>query len=625
MNKLKDFQNLEKLFDFFDVAIQNNNSCEIKNCFKLIELSENSFLKSYHEIKKEGVYYTNKQISNFIFSEALILFLNKKLGENILIKIEDIFKLNSLLKNQIYEILINTTICDPSCGSGVFLLSAIDLVYNLLKKINPQLDSHIKTQILKNIYGFDINEYAIKLCLLKLFAWFYNKSNFNFSHTISILKSNLKVKNSLKTPILQNFDIIIGNPPYGNILTKFDKELLKKEEIYYNEIYCSFLLKALLWSKGVIGFLVPKSFLLRQGYTKFRNKLLSYANILKIFDIGPNLFKNATNEVQIVLFENKDHKIKNLRIYNYPKREIISYKNQNFDSLRMCFNSNCPLCAKSKKIFVYTFNKSCPYCGFNTTKLNRIRIKTTSQIYRLINKIEKCGNLNYLNIKDFPKMIRGEEDKGLKHVKKIVNKDTNGTCFFIGAKDDFSYYYIKKNKSFNIEEIDAKILKGENYEFYTSPKLLIKHNNIIPEALYTEDNVCFTSSIYSLLHDDIDELKCLCAYLNGVLIQFYCIYGINNQKGTTINLNQYMIRHLPIKRPDEDIKTEIIKRVDEIIKYLEINEGIANENVYQLYREIDDMIFTLYGITKDSRDIIVLNTKNQINHFKNIYSRYQIN
>lgn len=623
MNELKDFQNLEKYFNFFDVAIKNNNSCEIKNCFKLIESTENSFLKSYHEIKKEGVYYTNKQISNFIFSEALILFLNKKLGENKLIKIEDIFNLNSLIKNQIYEILLNTTICDPSCGSGVFLLSAIDLVYNLIKKINPQLDhSHIKTQILKNIYGFDINEYAIKLCLLKLFAWFYNESNFDFSHTISILKSNLKVKNSLKTPILQNFDIIIGNPPYGNILTKFDKDLLKKEEIYYNEIYCSFLLKALIWSNGIIGFLVPKSFLLRQGYTKFRSKLLSYANILKIFDIGPNLFKNATNEVQIVLFENKDHKIKNLRIFNYPNREIITYKNQNFDSLRMCFNSNCPLCAKSKKIYVYTFNKSCPYCGSNTTKLNRIRIKPTNQIYRLINKIEKFGNLNYLNVKDFPKMIRGEEDKGLKHVKKIVNKDTNGTCFFIGAKDDFKYYYIKKNKSFNIEEIDAKILKGENYEYYTSPKLLIKHNNIIPEAIYTEDNVCFTSSIYSLLHDEIDELKCLCAYLNAVLIQFYCIYGINNQKGTTINLNQYMIRHLPIVKLNEEAKIEIVESVEKIIKYLETNGGVANESVYQLYRKIDDIIFSLYEIKNDEREMIISDIINRIDFYNRIYERF---
>ncbi|MFX1393799.1 MAG: Eco57I restriction-modification methylase domain-containing protein, partial [Promethearchaeota archaeon] len=513
---------------------------------------------------------------------------------------------------------------DPACGSGAFLLSAAEVVYKLIKRINPKLNqSYIKTQILKNIYGLDINEYAIKLCLFKLFAWYYNESILDYSQIISVLKSNLKVKNSLKTPILREFDIIIGNPPYGNILTQDDKDFLKKENIYYNDIYCSFLLKALDWSNGIIGFLVPKSFLLRQGYTQFRNKLLSSSNLLKIFDIGPNLFKNATNEVQIVLYEKKDGLNKILRILDYPHKEIINYKNQSFDSLRICFNLKCQMCAKSKKIYAYTFLENCPYCNSKTVKLNRIRIKPTNQIYRLINKIEKKGNMNYLNINDFPKMIRGEEDKGLKYVKEIVNINNNGTCFFISAKDDFKYYFIKKKKSFNIEEIDAKLLKGENYEFYTLPKLLIKHNNIIPEAFYTEDNVCFTSSIYSLLHNnsDLNELKYLCACLNSILIQFYCTYGINNQKGTTINLNQYMIRHLPIIKPAEEIKTEIVKKVDKIINYLETNQGIANQSVYQLYREIDDIIFVLFGITNEDRQIIISNIKNQINNFKNIYSR----
>ena len=82
MNELKDFQKLKEYFDLFDVAVKENNIHSIKNCFKLIESTENSFIKGYHDRKKEGVYYTNKKISKFIFSEALILFLNKKLENN---------------------------------------------------------------------------------------------------------------------------------------------------------------------------------------------------------------------------------------------------------------------------------------------------------------------------------------------------------------------------------------------------------------------------------------------------------------------------------------------------------------------------------------------------------------
>ena len=97
-------------------------------------------------------------------------------------------------------------------------------------------------------------------------------------------------------------------------------------------------------------------------------------------------------------------------------------------------------------------------------------------------KIEKNGNLNYLNPKEFPKMIRGEEDKGLKKVKKKIINDGSRSCYFINAKDDFKYYFFYKRKSLNLEEINAKILKGNNYEYYILPKLLIKHNNIVPEA-----------------------------------------------------------------------------------------------------------------------------------------------
>lgn len=218
-------------------------------------------------------------------------------------------------------------------------------------------------------------------------------------------------------------------------------------------------------------------------------------------------------------------------------------------------------------------------------------------------------------------MIRGEEDAGLKQVKAILNKDLKGSCYFINAKDDFRYYYIEKKRSFNIEEISDSVLKGNNYEYYKEPKLLIKHNNIIPEAIYTDENICFTSSVYSLLHEDINELKFLCAILNSLLIQFYCIYGINNQKDTTINLNQYMIRHLPIVAAKDGVKFDIVSKVDEIIDHMKNSMGQLNEDIGQPIKELDDMIFNLYSMTEKEQSIIKSHVKNQIEFFKNVYKK----
>jgi len=621
---LNDSDKIDKisvLYESLQFAIENGVDRDIESLLKLINATEELFLQRYTKIKKEGVFYTKENISSFIFSQALILFLNKTLEEIEIKSHEDILNLDLELKKKIIEILLKVKICDPACGSGVFLLCAVHLIYNLIKQLsnNNNLDE-VKTQLLKNVYGFDINTSSIKLTILKLFSWYYQDYKSNISQLFSELSSNFKSEDSLKSVIYTRFDIVVGNPPYGNILNKDQKEFLKNEKIFYNDVYCAFILKVIDWCDGVIGLLVPKSFLLRQSYINFRKILLNKANLLKIFDIGPNLFKKATNEVQILLYEKKTKISKPLRIYEYPDEEIITYQNQYVDSLRICPNTRCPLSSKTKKVYVYTFNDQCPYCSHNTISLNRIKIKTNKEIYNLINKLEIEGDLNYLNIQRFPQMIRGEEDKGLNQIKPQINLNTNGSCFFINAKEDFDFYYFKKNKSFDLQKIDPKVLKGVNYEFYTSPKLLIKHNNIYPQALFTKENICFTSSIYSLLHDDLDELKYLCALLNSSVIQFYCIYGINNQKDTTINLNQYMIRHLPIKNVDDKVKINLSQTIDNILQLFVLTNGEINNEITLLLRDIDKIIFQRYSISKQEQSLIVNHLKNQIPYFNKIYS-----
>ena len=180
------------------------------------------------------------------------------------------------------------------------------------------------------------------------------------------------------------------------------------------------------------------------------------ANILRIIDMGSKLFKNATNEVQVLFYENKNKDYKrDLQIYDFPESRITSYKNQKVDSLKICLNNGCPLSSKSKKFYVYTYKENCPHCGAVTISLNRIRIKPNPLVFKIINKIERKGDLNYLNPISFPNMIRGEEDNGLKLVRSKMRDDSSGFCSFITARDDLSYYLIKSHRSLNIEEIDA--------------------------------------------------------------------------------------------------------------------------------------------------------------------------
>ena len=102
-------------------------------------------------------------------------------------------------------------------------------------------------------------------------------------------------------------------------------------------------------------------------------------------------------------------------------------------------------------------------------------------------------------------------------------------------------------------------------------------------------------------------------------MQFYCLYGINNQENTTINLNQYMIRHLPIKNASPDQKKTLSEKVQNVINALLKSNGKLNGKIIQELRQIEGIIFELYEIDGNEREMIVSDIKNRIVFYKNVY------
>ncbi len=620
MKEIENHHKVNLLFESVLNSFETGDHTKISESFNDLNRIETDFLNEHSNRKKEGAYYTRESVSKFIVSQGIMLFLAKHLKSTQINSLEDIYKFDVDMKTIIKQKLLNFSILDPACGPGVFLLCTVNEIYKLIRNLEPESDTaKIKLHLLETLFGSEINDYARKLCIMKLFKWAYTKNGLDNSKIFSILKSNILLEDSLEIKKSAKYDLVIGNPPYGNILDRNQKDKLKSENIFYNDIYCAFLLKSLEWTDGIIGYLVPKSFLLRQGYVKFRKNLLTLANLLKIYDIGPNLFAKATNEVQILFYEKKSDTIKDIEVYQYPNTEITKFPAQKVDLLRICLNKDCPLSAHTKKFYAYIPDLSCPYCNSKTLALNRIRIKTNKKVLNLVNKIENSGDVNYLNIERIPNMIRGEEDRGLKQVIDLIEQNTTNSCYFIKAKGDFNYYYFRKDKSFDIENVDPKVLKGKVFEYYICPKLLIKHNSIFPQSVFSKEKVCFTSSIYSIISDDHIELKYINAILNSSLMQFYCLYGINNQQNTTINLNQYMIRHLPIKDAPFEKKEKLSELVQKVINSLLKSNGTYNETNLSIIGEVENIIFDLYDLENKERDIIVSDIKNRVDLYKNVY------
>jgi type I restriction enzyme M protein len=97
-----------------------------------------------------------------------------------------------------------TTVCDPACGTGGFLLAA----HNYMINAKHRILSRQEAQDLKNktFYGWEIVDNTARLCVMNLFL-----------HGIEPEDGTcpITVKDSLLTTPDQLFDMVLSNPPFG--------------------------------------------------------------------------------------------------------------------------------------------------------------------------------------------------------------------------------------------------------------------------------------------------------------------------------------------------------------------------------------------------------------------------
>jgi len=105
----------------------------------------------------------------------------------------------------------------------------------------------------------------------------------------------------------EKYDIIIGNPPYGIIGDKshYPIHVLREKKAYYKKlsstwygkfnIYGAFIEKGLKLLKdgGRLVFIVPATFMILDDF-KFLRKLLAISGRVKVFYLGPRMFKGKT-------------------------------------------------------------------------------------------------------------------------------------------------------------------------------------------------------------------------------------------------------------------------------------------------------------------------------------------
>jgi len=523
--------------------------------------------------KKDGVFYTPPYITKYIIENTLgKLCLEKKAELEINEEVYTQHKARSQKRidnlNAYREWLLQLTICDPACGSGAFLVQALNFLieeHKYIDELNAGYHgasipfSNITSSILENnLFGVDINEESVEIAKLSLWLRTAQKGR-----KLTSLNSNLKCGNSLiddpevagdRAFNWQNefpevfkkggFDVLIGNPPYVSYQSN---SISEKDLKYFNvnyqsshkifDLYGLFIEKSysLLNDISTISFIIPNLFLMNDSFTKLRCFIAKNFAINQIVNCEDGIFEDAVVPTAIFVFEKGTDLPLNVDILSIKKKLILNDRS-----------------------FEYDFFVRSPEDGFN--------LKLDKPAFQLLNKFElsstKLGKI--LHIRE---TIKTGNDKEF-----ISGKKHSADYYPMVTGKDVSKYRIFSNKFlyFNKE----KLSRPTKLEYYKVPKLFIRRVGKNVEAAYDDQFLLSTHVLYiGSLIDTNFNLKYVLALLNSPF--FTKIYHLKfPPKGKVFpeirigNLRELPVKNLVLKRQlvYESFVNDIIKNQDIIEK-----------------------------------------------------------
>ncbi len=278
------------------------------------------FLSDFNEKsskrKDNGVYYTPSDLCDFINSNSIKLWL-EKLNANEF----DGFDFETL---PYLKFCFKSTIFDPTCGSGEFLMSIVKYKLTFLKKRKENISTEDIKKVIETIFGNDIDHFSTFICKVRLFLLildFINQNNIDFPYGISgILNNHFFNEDYIKGPINNlSFDLIVGNPPY---IEDSKYKITCTNNVKYGNVYANVLFNSCenLNNEGVLGFVIPLSYMSTPRMKKIRNDLKSFLTeqyILSFNDRPDCLFTNVHQKLCVLICKKSCRKINRIYTSNY--------------------------------------------------------------------------------------------------------------------------------------------------------------------------------------------------------------------------------------------------------------------------------------------------------------------
>ena len=597
------------LFEFYDFSV-----IPIEFISNIYE-----FFLGEEKQKKEGAYYTPPFLVDYILKYTVDSYLRKE--------------------NQSYR----CKVLDPACGSGIFLVETLRRLIHRYRELNPYstedretYKEELRKLLCDNIFGIDNDENAIKIAVFSLYIALLDYQepkdieNFKFPELIgsNFFKADFFNSQDVFNSRLkdENFNFIIGNPPWGNISKKGEKndyiDYCEKQgvEIGRKEISQAFLLRSGDFSGENTGcaLIVTSKNLYNIESSKFREFFLENYKIERVFELSSvrrQLFNKSKNNSDdaiapaAVIFYRYAHEEKT---GDQVVRHISLKPNPLFDLF---------------KIFIIE--------KFDYKEVLQEYFKKYDWLFK---------TLVYGNILDFY-FIKRLKEKKCKRIIQIIG-DKNRFIFGQGAqvggggKNDagflLSRYYVDTKKKM-LQPFRVLIKENVKWkhpvihrprtkpDIYLPPMLLVKKGTTWDYKIISavcDERVAFTDSITSIKAYDIND-KPILKLLSGLFYsRLFSYYFLNTGSSSGIEREQCHNADEKFSFPflvDERIASiveEIEQNRDSFSRGSEEQEAnilnsapgknreLLGKEFIALQEKLDETIFNAFGLSRQEKALV---------------------
>lgn len=358
------------------------------------------------------------------------------------------------------------------------------------------------------------------------------------------------------------FDIVIGNPPYirRTSINENDKKYYDRQYKSATKQYDMYLLfieqgMNMLNKKGHLCFINPIRFF-NADYGFGCRKLLAENYTLKhVLDISQlPVFQNAMTYPCILLVQKR------------KGSEIVYQKLQNLSEIE---DVQCV-----KKIFTN-------YADILSDPDFKFIVDVTQELRSLIKKI----NSHSKNISSLFDIARGLPNTKVNFAgnKYSAVKSTNVRKYFI--------------------EGELKTINTDFADIFSQEMIIMPRTVEYLQSMIKEKDIVCLDRIYYLIPTQKVNLKFVLGILNSRLTNFWFefYYKTTKVQGNYFDLNGNQIGSIPLPNASAEQQKPIIALVDEI---LSAKKADATADTSELEKQIDELVYDLYGLSENERKII---------------------